>query len=78
MILPLLRFLLPIQSALHQEDKLAQAKRLNTTHLERKQQNNEENIHHSTCVYLVYLDYEISVPHIIRHSMPLTWFLSPQ
>ena len=34
----------------------------------KKQQSNEENIHSSTCVYLVSLDYEISVPHIIRHN----------
>ena len=34
----------------------------------KKQQSKEENIHSSTCVYLVSLDYEISVPHIIRHS----------
>ena len=29
----------------------------------KKQQSNEENIHSSTCVHLVSLDYEISVPH---------------
>ena len=34
----------------------------------KKQQSNEENIHSSTCVHLVSLDYEISVPHIIPHS----------
>ena len=40
--------------------------------LKRKQRNNEESIHNSTCVYLVSLDCEISVPHIIRQSILLT------
>ena len=40
--------------------------------LKRKQQNNEENIHNSTCVYLVSLDCKISVPYIIRQSILLT------
>ena len=34
----------------------------------KKQQGNEANIHSSIFVYLVSLDYEISVPHIIRYS----------
>ena len=34
----------------------------------KKQQSNEENIHSSTRVYLVSLDYEISFPHIICHN----------
>ena len=41
----------------------------------KKQQSNKENIHSSTSVYLVSLDYEISVPHI-NHSRLLIWFLS--
>ena len=35
-------------------------------------QSNEENNKNSTCVYLVSLDYEISVSHITRHSR-LLW-----
>ena len=38
----------------------------------KKQQSNEENIHSSICVYLVSVDYEISVPRIIPLSRRLT------